>query len=137
MEPRTTLTIHTIEIIFIHSNKFLDNKLAPKKLSSICFNSFNWITLINQIKKLSVFVLLANQITGSKLFPGFNNPEKWMKRVIRKLQRKTSNIYKRSNLAQIEINFDYFRCIRKYDCLKYCWDFQHCQLHFVHDQLRC
>jgi len=33
---------------------------------------------------------LANPITGGKLFPGFNNPEKWMKRVIRKLQRKTS-----------------------------------------------
>ena len=38
--------------------------------------------------------MLANPIAGGKLFPGFNNPEKWMKRVIRKLQRKTSNIYK-------------------------------------------
>ena len=42
----------------------------------------------------SVFMWLANPITGGKLFPGFNNPEKWMKRVIRKLQRKTSNIKK-------------------------------------------
>jgi hypothetical protein len=33
---------------------------------------------------------LANPIAGGKLFPGFNNPEKWMKRVIRKLQRKSS-----------------------------------------------
>ena len=49
---------------------------------------------MNQFKKLSVFVLLANPITGSKLFPGFKDPEKWMKRVIRKLQRKTSNINK-------------------------------------------
>jgi len=37
-----------------------------------------------------LFMWLANPITGGKLFPGFNNPEKWMKRVIRKLQRKTS-----------------------------------------------
>ena len=42
----------------------------------------------------SVFMWLANPITGGKLFPGFNNPEKWMKRVIRKLQRKTSDIKK-------------------------------------------
>ena len=47
-----------------------------------------------QIKKLPVIMMLANPITGGKLFPGFNNPEKWMKRVIRKLQRKTSNIHK-------------------------------------------
>jgi len=37
-----------------------------------------------------LFMSLANPITGGKLFPGFNNPEKWMKRVIRKLQRKSS-----------------------------------------------
>jgi hypothetical protein len=42
---------------------------------------------------------LANPITGGKLFPGFNNPEKWMKRAIRKLQRKTSNIRKLSSFA--------------------------------------
>lgn len=34
-----------------------------------------------------LFMWLANPITG---FLGFNNPEKWMKRAIRKLQRKTN-----------------------------------------------
>ena len=42
----------------------------------------------------SVFMLLANPISGGKMFGGFGkNPDKWMKQMIRKLQRKTSNTY--------------------------------------------
>ena len=41
----------------------------------------------------SVFMFLANPISGGKMFGGFGkNPDKWMKQMIRKLQRKTSNI---------------------------------------------
>ena len=40
----------------------------------------------------SVFMFLANPISGGKMFGGFGkNPDKWMKQMIRKLQRKTSN----------------------------------------------
>jgi hypothetical protein len=42
----------------------------------------------------SVFMLLANPISGGKMFGGFGkNPDKWMKQMIRKLQRKTSNTF--------------------------------------------
>ena len=40
----------------------------------------------------SVFMSLANPISGGKMFRGFDKPDKWMKQMIRKLQRKTSNI---------------------------------------------
>jgi hypothetical protein len=40
----------------------------------------------------SVFMSLANPLSGGKIFGGFGkNPDKWMKKMIRKLQRKTSN----------------------------------------------
>ena len=54
-------------------------------------------------ESISVFMSLANPITGGKLFPGFMDPDKWMKRAIRKLQRKTSNYIKKDPVLLLKI----------------------------------
>jgi len=71
-----------------------------------------------------LFMLLANPITGSKLFPGFNNPEKWMKRVIRKLQRKTSAYGHMiaSNTAEITNNAGFISSIAACSSSEYIHD---------------